>query len=97
MKHVKVKRFKAVHKPSGLGWGYRARFRVGLRWLITLLPLLPVLALVMIFLLPQTPHLRISYSYTGTYEHPIYRECNYLGIHGFIRVLGPDCPLVAFI
>ena len=69
--------------------------RVGLRLLIELFPLSPFIALASLFFLPQqTPHLRVSYIYTGSYEHPSYRTCRYLGIYGTVDVVGQDCPIV---
>ncbi len=34
------------------------------------------------------------YIYTGSYEHPSYRTCRYLGIYGTVDVVGQDCPIV---
>jgi hypothetical protein len=71
--------------------------RVGLRLLIALLPLSPFIVLAALFFLPQqTPHLRVSYTYTGSSDQPSYRTCQYLGIHGTVGVVGQDCPIVAF-
>ena len=95
MSKAKVRRYKTLRRPSGLGWGYMGPVMwVGLRILIALLPLTPVIAIAIVFLLPETPHLRVSYTYTGSYEHPSYRTCQYLGIHGTVDVIGQDCPLV---
>lgn len=95
MKQAKVLNYKKIRTSSfSWGWGIRALFRVGLRIMIACLPLLPFIALATPFLLPETPHLRIIYTYTGSYSHPRYRECQYLGIHGRILVDGPDCPIV---
>lgn len=96
MKKAKIRSYKKIRQPFFLGWGFRARFRVGLHMLITLLPLLPFMAIGAVFFLPQTPHLRVSYTYTGSYEHPIYRSCRYLGVQGTAQVIGQDCPLIAF-
>lgn len=96
MKKAKVRGYKKTRKPFFLGWGLRALFRVGLRILITCLPFLPFMAIGAVFFLPQSPHLRVSYTYTGSFEYPIYRTCQYLGIHGTVQVIGQDCPLVAF-
>lgn len=95
MKQAKVLNYKKIRTSSiSWGWGIRALIRVGLRMLIACLPLLPFIALALPFLLPETPHLRIQYTYTGSYDHPIYRECRYFGMHGWVYVTGPDCPLV---
>ena len=98
MKKAKIKGYKKIRTPLFLGRGLRALFRVGLRMLITLLPLLPFVVIGVAFFLPQSPHLRVSYTYTGSYEHPNYRECRYLGVHGMVKIgIGQDCPLIAFI
>ena len=96
MKQAKVRSYRKIRKTFGLGWGYRALFRVGLRLLILLLPLLPFIAMAMVFSLPQTPHLRTSYTYTGSHDHPNYRACQYLGVHGTVQVMGQNCPLITF-
>ena len=97
MKQAKVLNYKKIRQPISLGWGIRALIRVGLRMLIACLPLLPFIALGVPFFLAQTPHLRLTYTYTGSYTHPIYRECHYIGIHGRVLVGGPDCPIVTFL
>lgn len=96
MKQARVRSYKSIRRPLGLGWGtVRALVRVGLRILIALLPLWPFIVLAALFFLPvQSPHLRIRYTYTGTWEHPSYRTCQYLGIHGTVDVIGQDCPIV---
>ncbi len=97
MKQAKVLNYKTIRQPISLGWGIGALFRVGLRILIACLPLLPFIALATPFLLPETPHLRIKYTYTGSSTRPIYRECEYFGIHGWVYQWGPDCPLMMFL
>lgn len=63
-----------------------------------LLPALPLMALIAVFLLPQTPHLRVSYTYRKAGIERIYLDCRYLGIYGFCsNVSGHNCPLIAFI
>lgn len=94
MKQAKVLTYKTIKQPISWGWGIRALCRVGLRMLIACLPLIPLIALATPFLLPETPHLRIRYTYTGSYDHPIYRECQYLGIHGRVVIDGPNCPII---
>mgnify|MGYP001187785563 CR=1 FL=1 len=96
MKQAKVLNYQKIKKPILLGRGIWALYRVGLRILIACLPLLPFIALATPFLLPETPHLRISYTYAGSYRHPIYRECQYFGMHGWVKVWGPDCPVLTF-
>ncbi|MGQ0556013.1 MAG: hypothetical protein ACT4PN_08740 [Nitrospiraceae bacterium] len=96
MKQAKVLSYKRFSKPFSWGWGIWALIRVGIRILIACLPLVPFIALATPFLLPETPHLRVVYTYTGTYSHPRYRECEYLGIHGRVHILGPNCPVIAF-
>ncbi len=94
---AKVRSYKAIRRSLGLGWGtVRALGRVGLRILIALLPVLPLIAIVIVFLLPQTPHLRIAYTYTGPSQRPIYHTCQYFGIHGTVDVFGQDCPIVRY-
>ncbi len=98
MKQAKVLSYKKIRTSSFTwGWGIRALIRVGLRMLIACLPLVPFIALAVPFLLPETPHLRISYTYTGSYSHPIYRECTYLGVYGMAHTFGPECPVVTFL
>ncbi|HNP84061.1 MAG TPA: hypothetical protein PKN47_21550 [Nitrospira sp.] len=96
MKQAKVLNYKKLRQPISWGWGIRALIRVGLRILIACLPLLPFIALATPFLLPETPHLRVKYTYTGSSARPIYRECDYLGVHGWVHLWGPDCPIVRF-
>lgn len=80
MKQAKVLNYKRIRTSTfSWGWGIRALVRVGLRMLIACLPLVPFIALAVPFLLPETPHLRIQYTYAGSYNHPIYRECQYFG------------------
>ena len=63
-----------------------------------LFPALPLMALIAVFLLPQTPHLRVSYTYRKAGIERIYLDCRYLGIYGFCsNVSGHNCPLIAFI
>lgn len=94
---AKVRSYKSIRRPLGLGWGtITALGRAGLRLLIALLPLWPFIALAVVFLLPRTPHLRIAYTYTGTYQYPVYHTCQYLGIHGTVDVVSHDCPLVVW-
>jgi hypothetical protein len=76
-----------IHAPGCKG-------EVGLRILIALLPLLPFIAVAVLFVQPQhTPHLRIRYTYIGSYEYPSNRTCQYFGIHGTVDVIGEDCPI----
>ncbi len=97
MKQAKVLSYQKSSKSFSWGWGIRALIRVGLRILIACLPLLPLIALATPFLLSETAHLRVSYTYNGSNTHPIYRECKYLGIHGWVYHWGPDCPLMMFL
>ena len=63
-----------------------------------LLPAFPLIALIAVFLLPQTPHLRVSYTYRKAGIERIYLNCRYLGIYGFCsNVSGHNCPLIVFI
>lgn len=97
MKQARVRSYKTIRRPLfSLGWGtVRALVRVGIRILIALLPLWPFIVLAALFFLPvPSPHLRTSYTYTGSWEHPSYRTCRYLGIHGTVDVIGQDCPIV---
>lgn len=99
MKQARVRSYKTIRRPLGLGLGHMGPvIRVGLRVLIALLPLSPFIVLAALLYLPQqTPHLRTNYTYTGSYEHPSYRTCQYLGIHGTVDVVGQDCPLTKFL
>lgn len=56
MKKAKIKGYKKIRTPLFLGWGIRALFRVGLRMLITCLPLLSFIAIGVVFfcLKPRT-------------------------------------------
>jgi len=51
--------------------------------------------LMVAYQLPTTPHLRITYSYTGSSSAPRYVECRYFGLHGGVTTFGPRCPIVA--
>lgn len=44
-----------------------------------------------------TPHLRVTYVYSGSYERPSYHRCFYWGLHPF-EVAPPNghCPIIAF-
>ena len=33
-------------------------------------------------------------SLTGSYEHPSFCTCQYLGIQGWVDVIGQDCPIL---
>jgi hypothetical protein len=66
MKQAKVLSYQKSDKSFSWGWGIRALFRVGLRILIACLPLLPFIALATPFLMPETPHLRVKYTYNGS-------------------------------
>ena len=60
------------------------------RWL-----LFSIAALV---LSPIGPHLRWVYSYTGSYDRPVYLSCTYLGSRGLITPeVAPRCPLIAIL
>lgn len=61
---------------------------MALRGLAGLLGQWPLLLVVLFFLSPVGPHLRITYS-------PI--SCDYLGSHGFVHIRGDRCPLIAII
>jgi hypothetical protein len=44
-----------------------------------------------------TPHLRFSYEYSGSYDHPTYLRCTYVGWHSTtIRPSNGQCPLFLF-
>ncbi len=97
MRQVKVKSYRSPRKPVQLGRGVGRLFRVALRGLILLLPLVPFIAIGILFSLPSTPHIRVSYTYAGSKEHPRYITCDYLGIHGTVqKVFGQECPLMTF-
>ena len=60
------------------------------------------LVLIAVFLIsPEGPHLRLSYSYQGSYDNPDgFDDCVYLGSRGLIRpVYGymDGCPVIAWI
>lgn len=55
--------------------------------------LLLLLGIVAMFYYWGSPHLRWSYAFYGTREHPTYTRCDYLGWNSF-RAYGPQCPLV---
>ncbi len=98
MKQAKIRGYKKIRKPLGISRGVSALCRSTLRMLIILFPISSFIAIAIVFLLPQTPHLRVSYSYSGSSSHPNYIQCQYLGVHGMVqKILGNDCPLVAFI
>ncbi len=94
MRRVKVTSYQ---NPSrGLGGRYHFLRLLDLCSMLIrgLLPLLPFIVIGALFLLPKTPYLRVSYTYTGSYEHPRYISCRYLGIHGWHTVYGNHCPMV---
>ncbi len=97
MKKAKIRGYKKIRKPLSLGRGVSGLFRLALRILPGLFPLLPFIAIGIVFSLPQTPHLRVSYTYTGSKSHPRYITCDYLGIYGQTTVFGNRCPMIVFI
>lgn len=41
-----------------------------------------------------TPHLRFEAEYTGSYDHPHYLRCDYIGWHRWtLRPIDGECPL----
>lgn len=97
MKQARVLGYEKIKQSLSWGRGLKALFRVGLRMLIACLPLVPFIVLATPFILTKTPHLRVIYTYNGSSSHPIYRECEYLGVHGRVHLLGPNCPIVMFL
>lgn len=66
-------------KPSG--WPLVTPVRlVNLVWLVVLG------AVWLAAVLLGTPHLRIVYTYTASYERPYYHRCTYWGLHPFVMV-----------
>lgn len=57
----------------------------------------PLIVLAAFFLSSQGPHLRVTWTYRGSHEYPVYIECTYLGSRGFVAAVGPTCPLLAWI
>lgn len=57
----------------------------------------PLILVAAFFLSSQGPHLRVTWTYRGSSENPIYIDCTYLGSRGFVPALGPVCPLIAWI
>jgi|GEM_PF-5406284 len=57
----------------------------------------PLLLLVVFFLSSEGPHLRVSWTCSGSCDRNYYIHCTYLGSRGFVPALGPVCPLVAWI
>lgn len=58
----------------------------------------PTILFLALFLLPQTPHMLLSYTYRPVGNERIYLDCHYFGIRGFHRtVFDHDCPMIAFI
>lgn len=57
------------------------------------------LALVIVFFVsPIGPHLRVEYTYRDAYGQRVYLGCTYLGSRGFITPdTVPECPFFAFL
>ena len=91
------------YKRSGLSLKTIGKPIIGILKLLCFLlqclfPALPLMALIAAFLLPQTPHLRVSYTYRKAGIERIYLNCRYFGIHGFRNsTSGHNCPLIVFI
>ncbi len=86
-------------RTVGIGLGAVLMFfpKILMKLVRLLLPLLPVIVLVGLFLLPKTPHLRVQYTYRGDHEHKQYITCDYLGINGVVKVFQNPCPLILFL
>ena len=96
MKQATVRKYQRRRRPRTTRRWVTASLRWGLPLLQQVLSLWPVIALIVIFLMPETPHLRVSYTSTGTRDEPRYLTCEYLGIDGLVNVRGRQCPLVTF-
>lgn len=69
-----------------------------LRTLTQLLRYWWLFAIAALFVLPQSPHLRIQYSFVRQGAFPIHQRCNYLGPRGMVEVFDRSrCPLILII
>jgi len=58
----------------------------------------PLIALALLFLPPEGPHLRWEYQYTENAGTRFYMRCSYLGSRGLIAPAIVDhCPLLAWL
>ena len=96
MKTSKVVKFKTPFNEFGIQRLLRYVIRLGLYLLRILFPLLPFIAIGLVFSLSKTPHLRVSYTYKGSYEHKRFISCNYWGMNGVQKVFQNPCPLIQF-
>jgi len=89
------------YKPPSRGFGLRVGLLGVLGFCHTILrgalPLFPFILIGVLFLLPKTPHIRVSYTYTGSYENPRTITCRYLGIHGWFTLYGNHCPILTML
>ena len=66
-----------------------------LRIIGALLERWPLLLVVAFIVSPVGPHMRLKYTYYGSFESKVYKRCWYLGSRGVIEPLGltPNCPV----
>lgn len=97
MRRAKVTGYKRPARGFGLRGGLLGFLGLCHTILRGLIPLLPFIVIGVLVLLPRTPHLRVSYTYTGSYENPRYITCRYLGIHGWLTLYGNHCPILTLL
>lgn len=97
MRRVKVTGYQRRSRGFGVRVGILRILDLCSMMIRGLLPLLPFIMIGVLFLLPETPHLRVSYLYSGSYDSPRYITCRYLGIYGWRTVRGNHCPVVTLL
>jgi hypothetical protein len=94
MRRAKVTGYQHRSRGHGVRFGIFRLLDFVSMMIRGLVPLLPFIIIGVLFVLPKSPHLRVSYTYTGSYDSPHYITCRYLGIHGWVRVYGSQCPMI---
>jgi hypothetical protein len=84
-------------KPFAFGKWFMMLLWLPFKLIIFLLPLLPILFIVGLFLLPETPHLRWQYQYRDIGNSRVYVSCDYIGINGMVVSITDRCPFIAFL
>ncbi len=65
-----------------------------IRALAGLLRIWPLLLIGAIFMFPTSPHIRMQYTYEWRSSMRYMLDCDYLGVHGWIKYdLYGDCPV----
>ncbi|MEM9128183.1 MAG: hypothetical protein AAGA97_00420 [Pseudomonadota bacterium] len=68
------------------------------RFIGSLIRYWPIALLALLFLSPETPHLRWTYQYVWQGDQKRFVRCTYLGIRGQVTPdFAPHCPVIALL